>query len=114
MTGKAYDKCQISGKCFGKIFASILRFVLFLGPRTVDPKMGSIPIAHCFLAKSMHEAQSFALKKKGRARVEPANNTQNKFKRIIKRKKKQKISPYRLKPGISCSVGKKKKLLRGN
>ena len=39
LTRKAYHKCQISRKCFGKIFASILRFVLFLSARTVDPKM---------------------------------------------------------------------------
>ena len=39
LTGKAYHKCQISRKCFGKIFASILRFVFFLSARTEDPKM---------------------------------------------------------------------------
>ena len=38
-TRKAYHKCYISRKCFGKIFASILRFVLFLRTGTEDPKM---------------------------------------------------------------------------
>ena len=36
LTGKSYHKCQISRKCFGKIFASILRFIIFLEP---NPKM---------------------------------------------------------------------------
>ena len=31
-----------------------------------------LEFAHFFLAKSMHEAEAFAPKKKGRARVEPA------------------------------------------
>ena len=39
LTGKAYHKCQISKKCFGEIFASILRFMIFLRPGT-EPKNG--------------------------------------------------------------------------
>ena len=38
VTGKAYHKGQISRKCFGKIFASILRFMIFL--RRTEPKNG--------------------------------------------------------------------------
>ena len=36
LTGKAYHKCQISRKCFGKIFASILRFMISLRPGTEE------------------------------------------------------------------------------
>ena len=39
LTGKAYHKCQISRKCFGKIFVSILGFGIFLRPET-EPKNG--------------------------------------------------------------------------
>ena len=37
LTGKAYHKFQISKKCLDKIFASILRFMLFLRARS-DPQ----------------------------------------------------------------------------
>ena len=36
MTGKTYHKFQISRKCLDKIFASILRFILFLRARTEE------------------------------------------------------------------------------
>ena len=39
LTGKVYHEGQISRKCFGKIFASILRFMIFLRPET-EPKNG--------------------------------------------------------------------------
>ena len=39
LTGKAYHKCQIARKCLGKIFASILRFMIFLRTGT-EPKNG--------------------------------------------------------------------------
>ena len=40
LTGKSYHKFQISRKCLDKIFASILRFMLFLraGTEESDPK----------------------------------------------------------------------------
>ena len=39
LTEKAYQTCQISRKCFGKIFASLLKFMIFLRPGT-EPKNG--------------------------------------------------------------------------
>ena len=36
VTGKAHHKCQISRKCFGKFFASSLRFMIFLRPGTEE------------------------------------------------------------------------------